>query len=151
MDNMDIRETEEYTPCKADKAFSVLIKILLLSPILLFILKYVISFILAIIIANYIRADDLPREIDRAESGNYTVILEATDDPFFFSSQNGRLILQKNGKTISHTNFILSNDGGGMSSNNWEVSWMNDGAIVTIKGCEQKDETFLLYFNEKMT
>ncbi len=92
-------------------------------------------------------ADRMPRTVDSAENGEYTVILQALGSPGWpFGPQDGRVVLKKDGKTICRKNFTLHNDGKNMGAWNWEVEWESGRVLVTISGEEQEDETLALEY-----
>ena len=111
----------------------------------------IIGFIIVCILAIQI-VDHIPRNIDIQLNGNYTIELKATSSPDWpFGSQDGRIVLKGNNKTISSVDFQLRNDGKGMGDYNWTVDWKNDKVIVTIIGEEQKDEVYYIYYNGETT
>lgn len=92
--------------------------------------------------------DHIPRIIDTQANEQYIIELKATSSPDFpFGSQDGRIVLKDNKKTISSIDFELRNDGKGMDAYNWKVDWKDDRVMVTIIGEEQQDELYCLYYN----
>ena len=96
--------------------------------------------------------DHIPRTIDTDTSGKYTVKLQATSSPDWpFGAQDGRVVLKDNDKMINSkvcsVDFSLSNDGKSMGPENWQTEWKDDSVIITIKGEEQSDALYTLYFN----
>lgn len=88
-----------------------------------------------------------PKLIDTNVNGDYTAELLALDSPDWpFGSQDGRLVLKKAGWTVCEQDFTLHNDGKGMDRSNWSVAWDDEKAAVTIKGEEQHDALYHLYF-----
>lgn len=77
----------------------------------------------------------------------YEVVMQSVGAPLFFSSADGRLLLKKNGKTINKTDFVLSDDGGSIRKKVWSVSWYKDHVSVVIRGTEQDDMLYSLYYN----
>ena len=86
--------------------------------------------------------------VDKKSYNGYEVVMQSVESPLFFSSADGRLLLKKNGKTINKTDFVLSDDGGSIRKEVWSVSW-KDHVGVVIRGSEQDDKLYSLYYNEK--
>lgn len=87
--------------------------------------------------------------VDKKSYNGYEVIMQSVGSPLFFSSADGRLLLKKNDKTINQTDFVLSDDGGSIRKEVWSVSWYKDHVGVVIKGSEQDDTLYNLYYNGK--
>ena len=85
--------------------------------------------------------------VDKKSYNGYEVIMQSVGSPLFFSSADGRLLLKKNGKTINKTDFVLSDDGGSIRKAVWSVSWYKDHVSVVIRGSEQDDMLYSLYYN----
>lgn len=85
--------------------------------------------------------------VDKKSCNGYEVIMQSVGSPLFFSSADGRLLLKKNGKTINKTDFVLSDDGGSIRKKVWSVSWYKDHVSVVIRGSEQDDMLYSLYYN----
>lgn len=85
--------------------------------------------------------------VDKKSYNGYEVIMQSVGSPLFFSSADGRLLLKKNGKTINKTDFVLSDDGGSIRKKVWSVSWHKDHVSVVIRGSEQDDMLYSLYYN----
>lgn len=85
--------------------------------------------------------------VDKKAYNGYEVIMQSVGSPLFFSSADGRLLLKKNGKTINQTDFVLSDDGGSIRKAVWSVSWYKDHVSVVIRGSEQDDMLYSLYYN----
>ncbi len=85
--------------------------------------------------------------VDKKYYNGDEVIMQSVGSPLFFSSADGRLLLKKNGKTINKTDFVLSDDGGSIRKAVWSVSWYKDHVSVVIRGSEQDDMLYSLYYN----
>lgn len=85
--------------------------------------------------------------VDKKAYNGYEVIMQSVGSPLFFSSADGRLLLKKNDKTINQTDFVLSDDGGSIRKAVWSVSWYKDHVSVVIRGSEQDDMLYSLYYN----
>lgn len=80
---------------------------------------------------------------------HYSVILQEIGSPFLFGPSDVRVILKdKRGIAVDDVHTFISNDGGRLSEYNISVSWMPDGAIVTLRGQEQRDEVIILGYGE---
>lgn len=77
----------------------------------------------------------------------YEVVMQSVGAPLFFSSADGRLLLKKNDTIINKTDFVLSDDGGSIREDVWSVSWYKDHVSVVIRGSEQDDMLYSLYYN----
>lgn len=86
---------------------------------------------------------------DQSESpeGEYTLLLQADGSPAFFSSADGRLVLKEGKKKITVYKFVLSDDGGSVRSDVWQVLWKEDHVEVIISGEEQDDELIQIYYD----
>ena len=87
--------------------------------------------------------------VDKKSYNGYEVVMQSVGSPLFFSSADGRLLLKKNGKTINKTDFTLSDDGGSIRKEVWSVSWYKDHVGVVIRGSEQDDILYSLYYTGK--
>lgn len=85
--------------------------------------------------------------VDKKSYNGYEVIMQSVGSPLLFSSADGRLLLKKNDKTINQTDFVLSDDGGSIRKAVWSVSWYKDHVSVVIRGSEQDDMLYSLYYN----
>ena len=85
----------------------------------------------------------------RSKEGTYEAVLQAVGDPAWpFGSAPGRLVLKKDGRTLSKTDIEIANDGGRINDGNWKAAWRDDRAEITLSGQEQYDE-FWLYIQDK--
>lgn len=87
--------------------------------------------------------------VDKKSYNGYEVIMQSVGSPLFFSSADGRLLLKKNDTIINKTDFVLSDDGGSIRDDVWSVSWYKDHVGVVIRGTEQDDTLYNLYYNGK--
>lgn len=87
--------------------------------------------------------------VDKKSYNGYEVIMQSVGSPLFFSSADGRLLLKKNDTIINKTDFVLSDDGGSIREDVWSVSWYKDHVGVVIRGTEQDDTLYNLYYNGK--
>lgn len=85
--------------------------------------------------------------VDKKSYNGYEVIMQSVGSPLFFSSADGRLLLKKNDTIINKTDFVLSDDGGSIREDVWSVSWYKDHVSVVIRGSEQDDMLYSLYYN----
>nr|WP_279080153.1 hypothetical protein [Catenibacterium mitsuokai] len=87
--------------------------------------------------------------VDKKSYNGYEVVMQSVGAPLFFSSADGRLLLKKNDTIINKTDFVLSDDGGSIRDEVWSVSWYKDHVGVVIRGTEQDDTLYNLYYNGK--
>lgn len=87
--------------------------------------------------------------VDKKSYNGYKVVMQSVGAPLFFSSADGRLLLKKNDTIINKTDFVLSDDGGSIRDDVWSVSWYKDHVGVVIRGTEQDDTLYNLYYNGK--
>lgn len=87
--------------------------------------------------------------VDKKSYNGYEVVMQSVGVPLFFSSADGRLLLKKNDTIINKTDFVLSDDGGSIRDDVWSVSWYKDHVGVVIRGTEQDDTLYNLYYNGK--
>lgn len=87
--------------------------------------------------------------VDKKSYNGYEVVMQSVGAPLFFSSADGRLLLKKNDTIINKTDFVLSDDGGSIRDDIWSVSWYKDHVGVVIRGTEQDDTLYNLYYNGK--
>ena len=87
--------------------------------------------------------------VDKKSYNGYEVVMQSVGSPLFFSSADGRLLLKKNDKIIAQTDFVLSDDGGNIRKEVWSISWYKDRVGVVIRGSEQDDILYSLYYNGK--
>ncbi len=103
--------------------------------------------IITLVVIGLTIEDRKPVTVDTQTNGAYCVRLIAVGSPDWpFGSQNGLVILERDGSKIAEQYFTLSNDGKNMGADNWRVSWWEDGVLVTISGEEQPDEQLMLYY-----
>ncbi len=115
----------------------------------LFIILITIGLIILIIIAVFI-ADRIPKTVASDKYDTYTVELQSKGSPFMFSPQDARIILKNNSKKICKADFTIYNDGKSIDEGNWNIVWNTDKVTITIKGEEQKDDVWNLYYNGKV-
>ena len=83
----------------------------------------------------------------RSKEGTYETVLQAVGDPAWpFGSAPGRLVLKKDGRTLSKTDIEIANDGGRINDGNWKAAWRDDRVEITLSGQEQYDELVKMYY-----
>lgn len=132
-----------------------------MPPVLRSILKILVCAVLVPVLLVWLAAvlwqlsvvlDRIPKTVDYESYGEYTAELLAVGSPDWpFGKQDGRIVLKKNGFSVCQSDFTLHNDGKMMDEYNWDVKWEEDKAVITIRGEEQKDEVFRLYYDDRMT
>lgn len=92
-------------------------------------------------------SEHIPKTIDTKTSSGHAVILQAVGSPDWpFGSQEGRIVLKKERRTIARVSFTLHNDGKNMGCENWRVEWRSDRVIVTVSGEEQGDKVYQIFY-----
>lgn len=86
-------------------------------------------------------------DTDSFVDGTYEVSLQQVGEPFFFGPTDGRLILKENGRTITKLDFTVYDDGAMLRESSWMVSWQEDHVEIVIRGSEQSDCQYNLYFD----
>lgn len=84
---------------------------------------------------------DVAKEI--SPDGEYEAILQTYGEPVSFGSTPLRVTVQtKDGNVLEEIENSVANDGAILSDDdNWEVVWEEERVSITLKGCEQEDET----------
>lgn len=113
--------------------------------IILITIGLIISFIMTVLIV-----DRIPQTVASDKYDTYTVELQAKGSTFLFSPQDARVILKNNSNRICKADFTIHNDGKNINEDNWNVKWNSNKVTITIKGEEQKDEVWNLYYNGKV-
>ena len=75
---------------------------------------------------------------------NYLIVINQVGYPISFDSHNVKIQLIDN-KTNEEINVIeedISNDGKSLTSENWEVVWLEKDVVITLIGEEQNNEEF---------
>ena len=86
----------------------------------------------------------------RSKEGTYEAVLQAVGDPAWpFGSAPGRLVLKKDGRTLSKTDIEIANDGGRINDGNWKAAWRDDRVEITLSGQEQYDEHTIMLKNSR--
>lgn len=92
------------------------------------------------------------REISYCSSYDkiHTLYFIETKQASFFGPQEVRLELKKSKDLIVSVDSMVYNDGKNLDLNNWSVRWDKNFVDVILKGEEQADEKFRLYFSGKV-
>ncbi|MBR1832144.1 MAG: hypothetical protein IJ784_06900 [Ruminiclostridium sp.] len=140
MENKDISSKHKFMPSVLRSILKILAWAVLI-PVFLVCFAAVLWQLLVVI-------DRIPKAVACESYGEYTAELLAVGSPDWpFGSQDGQIVLKKNGFSVCRSDFTLRNDGIMMSEDNWDVEWEEDKAVITICGEEQKDKIFLLYYD----
>jgi hypothetical protein len=89
-------------------------------------------------------------EIDAATSpdGTYEIVFQAVGEPDWpFGYSHARIVLKRNGETVTKHKFDVANDGGVLHPENWSVRWEENCVKVMISGEEQPDAFYTYYFD----
>ena len=117
------------------------------------ILGFVVFIIIVVLWGSFAYVSDYKiTNVDTSVSPDETyelVLQDVGEADFPFGSASGRLVLYEGKRRISKADFELFDDGGGIRSGIWEVTWHEDYVEVIISGDEQFDEQIILYFDGK--
>lgn len=84
----------------------------------------------------------------RSKGGEYEAVLQEVGDPAWpFGSAPGRLVLKKEGRTLTKMDIDIANDGGHINDGNWKIAWRDDHVEIILSGEEQYDELVKLYYD----
>ncbi len=81
-------------------------------------------------------------DIDTATSqdGKHEIVFQAIGEPDWpFGYSHARIVLKRNGETVTKRKFDVANDGGVLHPENWSVRWEENCVKVIISGDEQPD------------
>lgn len=80
---------------------------------------------------------------EASPDGRYEAILQTHGEPISFGPTPLRVIVQtKDGNVLEEIEDSVANDGGILSDDNWMVVWEEEQVSITLRGCEQEDETY---------
>ena len=83
-----------------------------------------------------------------SQDGKYELLFQQIGDPDWpFGATHARLVLKVASGTISKYSFDVRNDGASVHSDSWQVIWKEDCVEAVIRGEEQKDKQYILYFD----
>ena len=89
-------------------------------------------------------------DIDAATSpdGTYEIVFQAVGEPDWpFGYSHARIVLKRNGETVTKHKFDVANDGGVLHPENWSVRWEENCVKVMISGEEQPDAFYTYDFD----
>ena len=89
-------------------------------------------------------------DIDAATSpdGTYEIVFQAVGEPDWpFGYSHARIVLKRNGETVTKYKFDVANDGGVLHPENWSVRWEESCVKVMISGEEQPDAFYTYDFD----
>lgn len=87
-------------------------------------------------------------EISQSTEGVFTVTMYQVGEPAWpFGPVNGEFVLRKEDEKINTCSFMVSNDGGGLSSGNAVFQWEDDCVKIRVSGEEQEDMLYTLGFD----
>lgn len=93
-----------------------------------------------------------PRTIAELKSpdNKYTLSFIETESAIFFGPSEVSLVLRNGDEEKHEINTEICNDGKRLDAYNWRVNWQHDYVEVTLKGEEQDDEVFIIYFVKRV-
>ena len=89
-------------------------------------------------------------DVDAATSpdGKHEIVFQAIGEPDWpFGYSHARIVLKRNGETVTKRKFDVANDGGVLHPENWSVRWEENCVKVMISGDEQPDALYAYYFD----
>lgn len=89
-------------------------------------------------------------DVDAATSpdGEHEIIFQAVGEPDWpFGYSHARIVLKRNGETVTKQIFDVANDGGVLHPENWSVRWEENCVKVIISGEEQPDALYTYFFD----
>ena len=116
--------------------------------IIIAIVTVVVIAIIAIIamnLANSAKNQEITKLDEITSPDNkYTVVINQVGYPISFDSHNVKiqLIDNKTNEEIKVIEEDISNDGKSLTSENWEVVWLEKDVVITLIGEEQNNEEF---------
>ena len=116
--------------------------------IIIAIVTVVVIAIIAIIAMNLVtsakKAELTKLDEITSPDNNYLIVINQVGYPISFDSHNVKIQLIDN-KTIEEIKVIeedISNDGKNLTSDNWEVEWLEEDVVITLIGEQQNNEEF---------
>ena len=88
-------------------------------------------------------------DIDAATSpdGKHEIVFQTVGEPDWpFGYSHARIVLKRNGETVTKQKFDVANDGGVLHPENWSVRWEENCVKVIISGEEQPDARYTYFF-----
>ncbi len=87
---------------------------------------------------------------EQSPDGSYEVIFQQVGEPEFpFGATSVRVLVKsEDGALLSKENHTLFDDGASFRSANWEVNWYPVGVEIILKGSEQNDNAYFVYYDE---
>ena len=118
------------------------------------ILSIITIIIVIIIIINYIFKFHLVEKVI-SPNNKYVIEIKGYGSKWPFGSEDIEIVayfnfnIFKRNKKIYKTK--LSNDGKNIQKTNYNIEWLDDSALITISGEEQKNEYILVEFKDKIS
>ena len=79
----------------------------------------------------------------------YEVVFEQVGEAFTFGPHNVKITLKDaSGKKVDQIDATIFNDGATLSEYNATVHWEDSKVIITLHGCEQKDEVYEFFYED---
>ncbi len=87
-------------------------------------------------------------EISQSTEGDYTISMYQIGEPAWpFGPVHGKFVLRKDGRKLNTYSFLVSNDGGGLTSGNAIFKWTDNCVEIRVSGEEQEDMLYILGFD----
>lgn len=90
---------------------------------------------------------------EKSPDGSYEVIFQQRGEPEFpFGATHVRFLVKSaDGSLITKENHTIYDDGASFRPANWEVRWYPAGVEIILKGSEQEDSSYIVYYDKNST
>lgn len=118
----------------------------------LFVIESVILSVILILIIMSLLLDSDEKKLlvqNSNESGSNSVSIYEVSSKFFFGRSEIEVTYGSTNDYVTSYKTYIYNDGKELDDSNYSISWKNNVAILTLKGEEQPDVTYVLSFTKK--
>src|SRR5574344_670247 len=118
----------------------------------LFVIESVILSVILILIIMSLLLDSDEKKLlvqNSNESGSNSVSIYEVSSKFFFGRSEIEVTYGSTNDYVTSYKTYIYNDGKALDDSNYSISWKNNVAILTLKGEEQPDVTYVLSFTKK--
>lgn len=118
----------------------------------LFVIESVILSVILILIIMSLLLDSDEKKLlvqNSNESGSNSVSIYEVSSEFFFGRSEIEVTYGSTNDYVTSYKTYIYNGGKALDDSNYSISWKNNVAILTLKGEEQPDVTYVLSFTKK--
>lgn len=118
----------------------------------LFVIESVILSVILILIIMSLLLDSDEKKLlvqNSNESGSNSVSIYEVSSKFFFGRSEIEVTYGSTNDYVTSYKTYIYNGGKALDDSNYSISWKNNVAILTLKGEEQPDVTYVLSFTKK--